>query len=68
MLRSPLEFVCPLCGARPQEKCESHAGGSRFESHTLREWVAEDRNREQLFIETIPISEVPCRRWVSSVH
>jgi len=31
-----LEFVCPICGAALQERCEMHSGTPRFESHVER--------------------------------
>jgi hypothetical protein len=42
-----LDFVCPVCGADPQEVCEMHSGTPRFESHVERWDIVKDHlNRE----------------------
>jgi hypothetical protein len=42
-----LDFVCPICGANPQERCEMLSGTPRFESHVERWNIAKDHlNRE----------------------
>jgi hypothetical protein len=35
-----LKFMCPTCGARPGDKCLSHRGTARCESHQDRWNVA----------------------------
>ena len=35
-----LHFDCPTCGSGPQEKCRSHSGADRCESHVERRDVA----------------------------
>ena len=37
-----LDFVCPICGAEPQEKCEMNSGTPRFSSHVERWDIAND--------------------------
>jgi hypothetical protein len=37
-----LNFVCPICRAQPQEKCELNSGTPRFESHRERQDTAKD--------------------------
>jgi len=39
-----LDFVCPVCGAKTQEKCKLTTGAPRFESHIERRYIAKDRN------------------------
>jgi hypothetical protein len=47
-MANPLEFVCPVCGARPNELCKSTAGGPCEMSHVERLLVAEDSiNKKQ---------------------
>jgi hypothetical protein len=41
-----LDFVCPICDAQPQEKCEMRSGAPRFESHIERKWIAQDHRRK----------------------
>jgi hypothetical protein len=41
-----LDFVCPVCDAQPQEKCELSSGAPRFESHIERKWIAQDYRRK----------------------
>jgi hypothetical protein len=42
-----LEFVCPICGAALQERCEMHSGTPRFESHVERWDIVKDHlNKE----------------------
>ena len=42
-----LDFVCRICGANPQERCELDSGTPRFESHVERWDIAKDHlNRE----------------------
>jgi hypothetical protein len=38
-----LNFVCLICGAQPQEKCELNSGQPRFASHRERRDTAKDR-------------------------
>jgi hypothetical protein len=42
VLDKSLSFVCPICGAQPQEKCELNSGTPRFESHRERRDIAKD--------------------------
>jgi hypothetical protein len=37
-----LKFICPICGAAPQEKCELSTGAHRFEPHIERIDIAKD--------------------------
>jgi hypothetical protein len=43
-----LKFVCHICGAQPQERCETNSGTLRFESHRERRDVAKEHNVEHL--------------------
>jgi hypothetical protein len=36
------DVPCPICGAALQEACKLTWGGSRFESHAERKWIAMD--------------------------
>jgi hypothetical protein len=57
-----LNFICPICSAKPQEECKLTTGAPRFDSHLERKWIAKDYSRGNLESETIRISEVPGRR------
>ena len=47
LIDASLDFVCPVCGANPRERCEMHSGAPRFESHVERWDIAKDHlNRE----------------------
>jgi hypothetical protein len=46
-----LDFVCPTCGADPQEKCEMNSGTPRFESHLERWDIAKNHTRDNGFCE-----------------
>ena len=35
-----LSVHCPVCTAKPKEKCEMESGFPRFESHIERGWIA----------------------------
>jgi hypothetical protein len=39
-----LDVVCPICAARPNEKCTLLSGAPRYESHVERKWIAKDHN------------------------
>jgi len=41
-----LDFICPVCGAQPKEKCTLTTGAARFESHVERKWIAQDHHRK----------------------
>ena len=41
-----LKVVCPICWARPLERCEMNNGFLRFESHRERMYFAEDRDAQ----------------------
>jgi hypothetical protein len=49
-----LDFVCPICNAQPQEKCELSTGAPRFESHIERKWIAQDYRRKTTHTEPDP--------------
>jgi predicted RNA-binding Zn-ribbon protein involved in translation (DUF1610 family) len=38
-----LKFVCPVCGAKPQERCKMNSGMPRLESHRERRDVSKDK-------------------------
>jgi hypothetical protein len=42
-----LDFVCPICGANPQERCEMLSGTPRFESHVERWNIAKDHLNQE---------------------
>jgi len=37
-----LNFACPICNARPKEKCKLTTGDFRIHSHIERRWIAKD--------------------------
>ena len=43
-----LDVVCPICAARPRERCTASTGAARFESHAERKWIAKDHNPKRL--------------------
>ena len=38
-----LDLECPICGARPRERCALMSGNFRSASHVERNWVGRDR-------------------------
>jgi hypothetical protein len=42
-----LDFVCPICGVQPEERCRLIGGGLRFESHIERKYIAKDSQRKR---------------------
>lgn len=50
-----LNFVCPTCRARPQEKCARKDGTPLFTSHGERWDIADDYKRSAAFREDSPL-------------
>jgi hypothetical protein len=52
-----LDFVCPICNAQPNNKCELTTGAFRFQSHAERKWIAQDHNLGRSLSDPEPTQE-----------
>jgi hypothetical protein len=57
MRPTALDFVCPVCLAEPQKKCQLLSGLPRFESHVERKWIAEDYEYKLVRREPMTVTE-----------
>ena len=55
---STLDYVCPVCGARPGEPCNLTTGEPRFTPHMERKWIADDHRKGLVPGEDPPDSEL----------
>jgi hypothetical protein len=58
---SALDFICPICGVQPQERCKLLAGGERFESHLERKYIAKDHEPKKSLTKPPPARKKPKR-------
>jgi hypothetical protein len=54
-----LNFVCPTCGVKPQEKCELKSGVPRFASHVERWDIAKDHRPKPRLTKPPPAQKIP---------
>ena len=57
MLFTARDFACPTCGAKPEEACKMNNGGSRFQSHSERYYVAQDHQVQISFDNPTPFKK-----------
>ena len=57
-----LNFVCPTCGVKPQEKCELKSGVPRFSSHVERWDIVKDHRPKPRLTKPPPAQKTPKQR------